>query len=131
MICPIKHNPFFVRIKQSKCDLISNQTNTYLYSLLQFNLSIRFYSPTESLLSHFREVAKDNLDYAYINHSQTFYTICDAAGNPAVSHDSEFFLYILFLHDFSSTHTNQSKKRKLYCDNFYFYFYFYFKQVKP
>lgn len=78
------------------------QANSYLFSIIQFNLSIRFFTLPDSMLHHLHTIASENVDYAFINHSQAFFTICDSRGNSLTSRETEFSLYLLFLHDFSS-----------------------------
>ena len=100
--CPLLSNKFSVPFVHSKSDSISMQANSYLFSIIQFNLSIRFFTLPDSMLHHLHTIASENVEYAFINHSQAFFTICDSRGNSLTSRETEFSLYLLFLHDFSS-----------------------------
>ena len=105
--CSVKEtpNPFKLALPSTKCDLVSNQANSYLFSLLQYNLSWRFFTPPEWLSAHLHSFATESNDFAFIPHSQLFMTICDARGGSVSSFDSEFFVYLLFLHDFSASNS--------------------------
>lgn len=98
-------NPFKLTLPSGKCDLVSNQANSYLFSLIQYNLSWRFFTPPEWLAVHLRSFATESNDFAFIPHSQLFMAICDARGGSVSSFDSEFFVYLLFLHDFSTSNS--------------------------
>lgn len=100
--CPLLTNRFSIPFIHSKTDSVSTQANSYLFSILQFNLSIRFSPLPENLLNHLHSIAAENVDYLFIHHSQAFFTICDSRGNSLTSRETEFSLYLLFLHDFSS-----------------------------
>lgn len=98
-------NPFKLTLPSTKCDLVSNQTNSVLFSLIQYNLTQSFFAPPEWLTEHLRSFATESNDFAFIPHSRLFMTICDAHGGSVSSFDSEFFVYLLFLHDFSASNT--------------------------
>lgn len=102
-ICSLpSSNRFCIPFIHSKHDSISDQANSYLFSLIQFNLSVRFFILPEALLTYLHTLASENVDYAFINHSQAFFTICDARGNSLTSRETDFYLCLLFLHDFNS-----------------------------
>ena len=60
-----------------------------------------------------KEIAKNSLDYAYISQSQAFFAVCDSRGDPLVSRDSEFYLFLLFLQDLSSSALPQATGQQM------------------
>lgn len=94
---------FKISIRRNKCDLISNESNFYLYNLLLYNLHILYHVLPSSVVSTLREIASSSLDFSYINTSQAFFTVCDASGNKLSSRDTQFYLFIVFLHNFSNS----------------------------
>ena len=109
----------FVRSRAPACgsddpySALMSKTNEYLFSLLQYNLGEMFHPFPESSFDILKEIAKNSLDYAYISQSQAFFAVCDSRGDPLVSRDSEFYLFLLFLQDLSSSALPQATGQQM------------------
>ena len=101
-------NKYMIPIHHNKCDLISNEANSYLIQLLRFNLAMIYNSIPEVAFRTLREIASESLDFAYINDSQGFFVVCDSTGNLITSESSNFYLFFVFLHNFSSSALTKS-----------------------
>lgn len=97
------NNKFRINIHRNKCDLSCNESNSYLFNLLQYNMGLRFNTIPESVIEILQEIASSSLDFAYINTSQAYFTVCDVNGNKISPRDSRFYLFIVFLHNFSNS----------------------------
>ena len=99
---------------------LMTEMNSYLYDLLKHKLSLMFHAFPASCFDVLKEIAKNSLDYAYINQAHAFFAVCDSRGNPLMSRDGEFFLFLLFLQDLASSSHHQTTGQQFMKVDYFF-----------